>query len=226
MCFVDGGALAKRTKFYRLTETLECKNKRWKKAMTRLNSMTSNDVAFVETVTAWWSREVEERVRDHEWNAYLVTFMFNHIPGSPASKLKLMQDSVSRFYSKLITRVVRQPNAIEQLFNRPRMMVAPDYPVFKHDKIGIEAATVNDGLHVHAILVVPLKSRLKEDVVSHVARKSRLYIKKPLHNIHFQPIENNTYGVTDYVMKSIKRGSCRWEDVLFLPKSPSELSSE
>jgi hypothetical protein len=168
-------------KFQRLTETLERKNKRWKKAMTRLNSnsMTSNDIAFVETVTAWWSREVEERVRDHGWNAYLITFMFNHIPGRPATKLKLMQDSVPRFYSKLVTRVVRRPNSIEQLFNRPRMMVAPDYPVFKHYKIGLQAAIVNDGLHLHSILAVALKSRLKEDVVSefrasHIFTSNRL----------------------------------------------------
>ena len=72
--------------------------------MRKSNKLTSEDVAFVETVTSWWSREVEERVRDYGWNAYLVTFMFNHIPGGPAVKLKLMQDSVSRFYSKLITK--------------------------------------------------------------------------------------------------------------------------
>ena len=106
-----------------------------------------------------------------------------------------MQDSASRFYSKLITRIVRQPNAIEQLFNRPRMMVAPDYPVFKHDKIGLQAATVNDGLHLHAILAVPLKSRLKEYVVSHVERKPYLYLKAPLRNIHFEPFESNTRRV-------------------------------
>lgn len=194
--------------------------------MTRLNSMTSSDIAFVETVTSWWSREIEERVKDHGWNAFLVTFMFNHIHGSPASNLKMMQDSVSRFYSKLITRIVRQPNAIEQLFNRPRMMVAPDYPVYKHKKIGLEAATINDGLHLHSILAVPLKSRLKEYVVSHVERKPYLYLKPPLRKIHFEPIESNTRRVTDYVMKSIKRRNCRWEDVSFFPKSPSELSSK
>jgi hypothetical protein len=163
--------------------------------------MTSSDIAFVETVISWWSREIEERVRDHGWNAFLVTFMFNHIPGSPAEppakKLKIMQDSVSRFYSKLITRIVRQPNAIEQLFNPPRMMVAPDYPVYKHEKIGLEAATVNDGLHLHAILAVPLKSRLKEYVVSHVERKPYLYLKPPIRKIHFEPIESNTRRVTD-----------------------------
>ena len=167
---------------------------------------------------------MEERVILHGWNTYLVTFMFNHIPGPPPKKLKLMQDSVCRFYSKLVTRIVRKPNSIYQLVNRPRMVTAPDYPVFKHEKIGLETATVNDGLHMHSVLAVPLKSRLKEDIASHVARKSFSYIKSPLRNIHFQPIENNIKGVTDYAMKAVKRRRCKWEDVLFLPKSPSELS--
>ena len=147
------------------------------------HTLTSNDVALVETITSWWSREVEDRVRYHGWNAYLVTFLFNHIPGSPTAKIKLMQDAVSRFYSKLVTRVVRKPNSVDQLFNRPRLMVAPDYPVFKYEKIGLQAATVNDGLHLHSILAVPLKSRLKEDVASHVEQSPYLYVKSPLRKI-------------------------------------------
>jgi hypothetical protein len=189
-------------------------------------SLKSDDVALVEHIISWWSREMEERVTLHGWNAYLVTFMFNHIPGPSPKRLKLMQDSVCRFYSKLVTRIVRKPNSIYQLINRPRMITAHDYPVFKHEKIGLPAATVNDGLHMHSILAVPLKSRLKEDIASHVARKSFLYIKSPLRNIHFQPIENNIKGVTDYAMKAVKHRRCRWEDVLFLPKSPSELSGK
>jgi len=169
---------------------------------------------------------MEDRVQLHGWNAYLVTFMFNHIPGGPAARLKMMQDRVCRFYSKLVTRIVRKPNSPAQLFNRPRMICAPDYPVFKYQKIGLQAATVNDGLHLHSILAFPLKSRLKEDVASHVGRKRYLYIKPPLRNIDFQPIESNMHGVTDYAMKTIKRGICRWEDVFFLPKSPSELSPQ
>jgi hypothetical protein len=104
------------------------------------------------------------------------------------------------------------------------MITAPDYPVFKHEKIGLQTATVNDGLHMHSILAVPLKSRLKEDIASRVTRMSYLYVKSPLRNIHFQPIENNIKGVTDYAMKAVKRRRRRWEDVFFLPKSPSELS--
>jgi hypothetical protein len=189
-------------------------------------SMKPNEVAIVEAINSWWSREMEDRATLHGWNTYLVTFMFNHISGPSAVKLKLMQDSVCRFYSKLVTRVVRKPNSIHQLFNRPRMITAPDYPVYKHKKIGLQAAAVNDGLHMHSILAIPLKSRLKEDIASHVARKPFLYRKLPLRSIEFRPVETDLFLVTDYIMKSVKRGRCRWEDVLFLPKSSSELSRE
>jgi hypothetical protein len=207
-------------------KTLETRNKRWKKAMTRLNSMTSNDVAIIDALTSWWSRDVEDRVKHDGWNAYLVTFMFHPIfpDGRREVRLKAMQDNICRFYSNLVTRVVRKPNSPLNLHKRPRMLAAPDYPVFKHTKIGIDPATINDGLHVHAILVVPLKSRLKVDVASHVTQKKFLYVKSPLRGIHFEPIENNFKRVTDYMMKSVKRGRCRWEDVFFLPKSPTELS--
>jgi len=104
------------------------------------------------------------------------------------------------------------------------MIAAPDYPVFKYEKIGLQDATVNDGLHIHSILVIPLKSRLKEDITSHVARKPNLYRKLPLRSIEFTLAEANLFRVTDYLMKGVKRGRCQWEDVIFLPKSPSELS--
>ena len=72
--------------------------------------MRSNEIAMVEAITEWWSREMEARVRRDGWNAYLVTFIFNHIPGRPVAKLKIMQDSVDiSFYSTIITYVVRKP---------------------------------------------------------------------------------------------------------------------
>ena len=71
------------------------------------------------------------------------------------------------------------------------MVAPPDYPVFKHEKISLAQARVNDGLHMHAILGIPLKSRLKEDIESHVERKPHAYIKAPLRKIHFASIEGN-----------------------------------
>ena len=188
-------------------------------------SLNSSETALIEAITAWWSKEMEDKARYEGWNVYLVTFMFNHIPGTAATKLKTMQDSVSRFYSKMITHVVRKPNSIYCLHKRPKMLVAPDYPVFKHEKKNLAEVRVNDGLHMHAILGMPLKSRFKNETISmHVERKRHTYIKTPLREIHFKPIEADMTKVTDYALKTIKRGTCRWEDILILPKSPSELS--
>ena len=193
--------------------------------MAYTNSINSSDIAQIEAITAWWSREMEDKARYEGWNVYLVTFMFNQIPGTAATKLKEMQNNVSRFYSKMITHVVRKPNSIYYLHKRPKMLAAPDYPVFKHEKKNFAEVRVNDGLHMHAILGMPLKSRLKKETISmHVERKHHTYIKTPLREIHFKPIEANMKEVTDYALKTIKRGTCRWEDILILPKSPSELS--
>ena len=167
---------------------------------------------------------MEERAQYEGWNIYLVTFAFDHIPGKAATKLKIMQDSVGRFYSTLIKHVVRKPNSIYQMHKRPRMIAAPDYPVFKHQKISLAEARVNDGLHMHAILGMPLKCRLKLPVSMHVDERRHAYIKSPLRKIHFVSIEGDMEHVVDYALKSIKRGRCRWEDLLVLPKSASELA--
>jgi hypothetical protein len=163
------------------------------------HSKKPNDVAIVEAITSWWSQEMEDRVTLRGWNTHLVTFMFNHIPGSSAVKLELMQDSVCRSYSKLVTSVVRKPNSIHQLFDRPRMITAPGYPIYKHKW---------------------------DDIASHVARKLFLYRKLPLRSIESKLVKTDLFRVPDYIMKSVKRGRCRWEDVLCLPKSSSELSRE
>ena len=39
---------------------------------------------------------MEDRVTLDGWNSYLVTFMFNHIPGPPPKKLKLMDNVFPR----------------------------------------------------------------------------------------------------------------------------------
>jgi hypothetical protein len=190
--------------------------------MAYINSVKSNDVALIEAITEWWSRELESKAKYDGRNIYLVTFTFKHIPGTAATKLTTMQHSVSCFYSTMLKRVVRKPKSIYYLHKRPRMLVAPDYPIFKHEKKTLMEVRVNDGLHMHAILGVPLKSRLKEEISSHVERKRHAYIKAPLYDVHFAYIEADMKKVTDYAFKAIKRGRCRWEDLLILPKSRSE----
>jgi hypothetical protein len=75
-----------------------------------------------------------------------------------------MTDEVDRVYSAFITRVVRRPHSEYQKDFRPMLIVAPDRPVLKNEKQKLRDVKINSGVHMHGILLVPGRSRLKEGV--------------------------------------------------------------
>jgi hypothetical protein len=166
---------------------------------------------------------IERRMVRDGWNGYLLSFMFHPVPGATTTKLQIMGEAVYRFYATFLTRVVRNPNSVFQLTQRPLLIAVPDYPVPKHRKQKLSDVTVNDGLHMHGLLVVPWDCRLKEDVVTHLQKHDALYRKAPLRRIDIQPIEEKLGFVVDYVFKSVKKRRVCWDDVILLPKSSSEL---
>jgi len=168
---------------------------------------------------------VESKVTREGWNAYLMTFMFHPIPGGRQAKLQTMSDAVYRFYATFLTRVVRKPNSPFHSGERPLLFAAPDYPVQKRKKQSPSDFALNDGLHFHGILAVPLKSRLKEDVISHIQSRFATYVKNPLKRIDAVLIENQSGFVTDYALKSLKRSRFNWDDVMILPKSRAEIGA-
>jgi hypothetical protein len=174
---------------------------------------------------AGYVRLVQQRVINDGWNPYFLTFMFRHLPGKENVQLVAMEQAVVRFYSTLLTRIVRSPHSAFQQSQRPILIAAPDYPVFKHDKEKISDIAINDGLHIHAMLAVPWQSRMKEDIISHLQRYTRLYVKDPIIRINISEIEDNIARVGDYVFKSVKRERCSWDDVVVLPKDRSEIRS-
>jgi len=166
---------------------------------------------------------IERRIERDGWNGYLVSFMFHPVPGATTTKLQIMGEALYRFYATFLTRVARNPNSVFQLSQRPLFIAAPDYPVPKRRKQKVSEVTINNGLHMHGLLVVPWESRLKEDVITHVQKHDALYRKAPLRRIDIQPIESRLGFVADYVFKSVKRGRISWDDVILFPKSTWEL---
>jgi len=149
--------------------------------------------------------------------------MFHQIPGGKKAKLRSMNDALYRFYKTFLTRVIRNPHSAFHQDQRPLFFAAPDYPVPKHDKEWLSDIAINDGLHMHGILVVPLQSRLKKDLIGHIQQYRRLYLPPPLRRIHIRGIEGNFGRVSDYICKSIKKGRNTWDDVIILPKNRSEI---
>src|SRR5450759_3345296 len=111
---------------------------------------------------------------DQGHDAYLTTFMFNHIPGNPKSTMGLMTKDIEQFYRTLVTRVVRKPRTA-QIHQLPKLIALPDRPVPKHFKQALEDVAINDGLHVHGITMIPERSRLDCELDEHVHAESRIY---------------------------------------------------
>jgi uncharacterized caspase-like protein len=105
----------------------------------------------------------------------------------------------------------------------PRLLAVSDRPVAQRRKSTLCDVSINDGLHVHGILVVPWDSRLKTDVVSHFQKYERMYVKNRLLRLDVRPIEHNLEAVVDYAFKSVKRKKCDPDYILLFPKAHSEL---
>ena len=167
---------------------------------------------------------IEKRVTGEGWNGYFMTFMFHPLPGNTQAKLQSMKDAVYRFYSTFLTRVVRKPKSVFHAGDRPLFFAAPDYPVPKRRKQSPSDFAINDGLHFHGIMVVPLKSCLKEDLIGHLQSRFLTYVKSPLKRIETVLIEDRVGFVTDYAFKSVKRNRFSVDDVILLPKSRAEVA--
>lgn len=174
---------------------------------------------------AGYSKWLKDYVDRRGWNPFLMTFMFKPLKGSQQAVIYQMNDEVERVYSTFITRVVRKPNVIFQRYSCecPILIAAPDRPVPKHKKQRLKDVTINDGRHMHGILVVPRASRLKQDVVSHFEKFRKLYVKNRLCRLDVQAIESDLPGVVDYAFKSMKGAEFGYDDIVIFPKSEAEL---
>jgi hypothetical protein len=165
---------------------------------------------------------------ENGWDAYLLTFMFNHLRGSPAGVQIGMEREVERVYAKLLTRIVRKPRSLTNVGKLPLWIVVPDFPVPKRERTSLDAVTVNDGRHIHAIGLNPPTSRLQVGLDEHFREHQDVYVGSAgrLQRIHAVPITHDPAYVADYVFKSLKRGWVGEDDVFILPKVRSELSEK
>jgi hypothetical protein len=106
--------------------------------------------------STWVKQHIEEG-----WRLFLPSFMFKQL--SRWSRLVQMTDDIQRFYSTFITRVVRNPRSPFQRDFRPILIAIPDLPVIKRGQTQhLKDLSINDGLHIQGILLMPPSSRLKQ----------------------------------------------------------------
>jgi hypothetical protein len=187
-----------------------------------MNELCSNDARSIQA----FAKLLEER-SVVGWQPFLLTFLFTPISGSHKTKMRVMVNAVERFYATLLTRVVRKPLSPQSRDRLPLLLCAPDFPVAKRNK-GTNSVSrdthINDGLHWHGLLMVPPRSRLKEDFASYLV-KNELHYRNDLSRLlglHVEPIVYGFDRIVDYVFKGVLSGKFSFDDFLVLPKSQKE----
>lgn len=140
----------------------------------------------------WLQRYVDEK----GWNPFFLTFMYKPLREHTEVMAHQMKDEVDRVYSTFITRVVRNPKSEHQQHLRPLLIAVPDRPVAKYQKQRLKDITINNGRHMHGILVVPWDCRLKRDVRDHFEKYRALYLKNRLLRLDVRPIQSDLLGLS------------------------------
>jgi hypothetical protein len=182
--------------------------------------MTSVERLIIDACGKW----VEEHVEDG-WEAFIITFMFHHLPGSTPSKLAQMRREVDRIYALTLTRFVRNPRSKTQAGRLPIWIVPPDYPVAKREKKTLRDVTLNDGLHMQGIALTPPMRRRGQRLDHDLKDNQRRYLGhgSSLRSVRADIIKIDPGYVTDYVLKSLKRKRLSMNDLIILPKSRTEM---
>ena len=149
------------------------------------------------------------------WKPYLVTFMFRQL--CPMSRMAEMTNELERVYSSLVKRVTRRPHRKHQSHLRPILNAVPYFP--RRGRLQhVTDLSTNDGIHAHGILLMPPRSRIKEDLMQHFAKNQHIYIRDRLLRLDIKPIETNIPHVVKYVFKSLAYRKLTFDDVIIFPK--------
>ncbi|MEX0827459.1 MAG: hypothetical protein WD005_00740 [Haliea sp.] len=151
--------------------------------------------------------------------------MFAPLRGSQDAVLSQMERELERVYATMLTRIVRKPSSPANVGKLPIWLACPDLPVPKREKQDLRTVAINDGLHMHAICLIPPQSRLTDGLQRHVEEKQGLYVRdqRVIRRIGAIPITSRPKYVTKYAFKSLQRGRFGTDNIIILPRAMGEL---
>ncbi len=191
---------------------------------TTSNTDQTNQHTFQPTLNGY-TQLITDRIKQG-WSCYLVTILFQQLAGSRPTIISRMKQEIQRVYSTLITRVHRRPRTASP-DELPILIGAVDLPVYKLDRSSAPLVRCNGGLHFHALILLPDRSRLREPLQDHFQANAHLYgMGGTFSKIDVRPVTDDYARVVDYVLKTIKRGRVTYDEgMLILPRTRQELSS-
>jgi hypothetical protein len=194
--------------------------------MKRTNTINTNDIdrQRLKLIIDGYAELIGQRIEAGQI-PYFMTFMFARLNGNNAAMIAQMRTEIERVYSTFLTRIVRRPMSPRSTGLLPILIGAPDTPVAKRAKLPSADVTLNGGIHVHGILVMPQRSRLTIPVEEHFREQQRLYVldRTRLDRLHVLPIVQNLDDVVRYALKGLARGRLPYDSIVILPRSLAEI---
>lgn len=171
--------------------------------------------AYAEMVQVRW---------DNGWTPYLLSIKFDEISGGPVKRKAVMEEEIHELFVFILCHTHKRPHG-KPADDLPLMIAIPDDPVFKRNKDMLRNIAINDGLHYHAILVIPPWSRMSKPLEDALFERANRRKNSCMLLPHVEPITHATDFVTDYAFKGLKSGRNSGDDLLVFPYSRSELPS-
>ena len=157
------------------------------------------------------------------FTGYMLSFLFSSL-GTKDNLIKArMTEAITRAYSDSVTFVVRYPTKCPTS-RLPIWIACLDVPVLKLERQRAVETGRNNGLHAHAVVLIPPDSRLRVPFDRHLVERRERYRQRPIIDIGCESIKDNPAYVTDYVLKGLRRPRMSRDDVLVLPRTRCELS--
>jgi hypothetical protein len=176
-----------------------------------------------------WINGCETWIGEHVsqgWHPYYVNFMFQALRGTPKGIVEQMHTAIHKeFYSKFCLRFVHDPHRKKEQEQMPRLMLFPDRPVWKPDKCAGQAIHINaGGLHFNGPMLIAPQSRFHGCPLAHIDQNHWKYTGH-ITRIHIERMDGDFASVANYSAKTVKWNRADEDDILLLPKTSSELSS-
>jgi hypothetical protein len=163
---------------------------------------------------------------DRGWDGYFFRFVFKQLPGSLETQVQQMYAEISKVYARLATRVVRNPRSRRQSGFLPKGVFFPDFPVPKRGKHSLIDVSINNGLHMHGIVLAKRTERLRESLWVHFSKNMELYLTDKIQRIRATQITVKPEKVAEYSGKALKRRRISTDHILVLPRSIKELPTK
>ena len=92
------------------------------------------------------------------------------------ARIQQMYRDITRVYGRLATRSVRKPRSPVWAQLLPKGIFLADFPVPKGEKQLLRDVIVNDGLHVHGIVVANRWGRIDQPLDIHFSKNQEAYL--------------------------------------------------